>query len=426
LGLEESLKRYGLLTIGDGLVTQIPALVLSTAAGLLVTRTASEDGAHSLGQDLARQLARTPRALAVAGGFVLLLAIVPGLPALPFLVLGLVLLGVARLRSNAQDVEIAEKRGSIHAEGFIPVVSAWSVDVSSDLSPLASKRDGAPLYDALDALRAETFAELGAPLPPPDIRVNEELPAGHAALLLQEVPAQLVKVTEKGTKAAVAAIVEAARVLVRARAADFVGIGETQKLLDELEAIAPATVKHVVPKPISVVTLSEVLKRLVDEQVSIKDLRAILEALAAAPLSRQTDPDPADLADVVRTRLRRPMTYALTRGARELDAWLLDPTIEETIRRAIVRTDTGTTLALSPAAARDIKNAVAAAIALNASKPARYALSDPRSKRVVIAAADVRRHVRKLVEVEFPDLRVIAATEILPEIIVKPIARISP
>ncbi|MEO8799596.1 MAG: flagellar biosynthesis protein FlhA, partial [Polyangiaceae bacterium] len=130
LGLEESLKRYGLLTIGDGLVTQIPALVLSTAAGLLVTRTASEDGARSLGQDLARQLARTPRALAVAGGFVILLAVVPGLPALPFLVLGLALLGIARLRSNAQDVEIAEKRGSIHAEGFIPVVSAWSVDVS--------------------------------------------------------------------------------------------------------------------------------------------------------------------------------------------------------------------------------------------------------------------------------------------------------
>ena len=110
------------------------------------------------------------------------------------------------------------------------------------------------------------------------------------------------------------------------------------------------------------------------------------------------------------------MTYALTRGARELDAWLLDPTIEETIRRAIVRTDTGATLALSPSAARDIKNAVANAVSKSASP----------SKGVVIAAADVRRHVRKLVEVELPELRVVAATEILPEIVVKPIARISP
>ncbi|MEO8876565.1 MAG: FHIPEP family type III secretion protein, partial [Polyangiaceae bacterium] len=150
-----------------------------------------------------------------------------------------------------------------------------------------------------------------------------------------------------------------------------------------------------------------------DEQVSIRDLRAVLEALAATSASKN---DPPELTDAVRTRLRRPMTYALTRGARELDAWLLDPSIEETIRRAIIRSDSGPVLSLAPAAARDIKAAMADAISSRA----------PGALRVLLAPADIRRYVRKLLEADFPDLRVICAAELLPEIVVRPIARVSP
>ena len=416
LGLEESLKRYGLLTIGDGLVTQIPALVLSTAAGLLVTRTASEDAGRSLGLDLAHQLFRTPRALGVAGGFVLLLALVPGLPTVPFLLLGALLLAAALVRARSRDVEIAEKNAADLAHGFVPALAPWSLHVSRDLASVI-EREESDLVARLDALRSEIFAELGAPLPAPDLAVDDSLAASSFVLLLQEVPATVAVLDEADRKNPVDAILRAAGSLLRARAADFIGIAETQRLLDGLErAVSPAIAKNVVPKPISLITLTEVLRRLVDEQVSIRDLRGILEALAASPVSKHADPDPAELVEAVRTRMRRPMTYALTRGGRELEAWVLDPEIEETIRRAVTKTDAGAVLALAPSASRDIRSAFAHAISKR----------DASAPRVLLAPADVRRFVRKLVEADFPDVRVIAATEILPEIVVKPIARISP
>ncbi|MGH7327758.1 MAG: flagellar biosynthesis protein FlhA, partial [Polyangiaceae bacterium] len=415
LGLEESLKRYGLLSIGDGLVTQIPALVLSTAAGLLVTRTASEEEERSLGLDLAHQLFRTPRALGVAGGFVILLALVPGLPTIPFLVLGAALLGVAALRSRTRDAEIAEKKAADLVHGFVPALAPWSIHVSLDLDGLLEQRER-ELRSEIDSLRAEIFSELGAPLPAPDLAVRDSLAPSSFVLLLHEVPATVIVLTEADRKNPVSAIVRQAGSLLRSRAADFIGIAETERLLDGLAAISPAIAKNVVPRPISLVTLTEVLRRLVDEHVSIRDLRGILEALAASPLAKHADPDPAELAEAVRTRMRRPMTYALTRGSRELEAWVLDPEIEETIRRAITRTEVGSVLALAPSASRDIRSALAHAISKR----------DAEGLRVLLAPADLRRFVRKLVEADFPDVRVIAATEILPDVVVKPIARISP
>ena len=417
LSAEAALHRYGLLTIGDGLVTQIPALVLSIGAGLLVTRTASEEDAHSLGTDLAEQLLRTPRALAVAGAFVLLLALVPGLPTVPFALLGLALLAIARLRATAlqrRDVIGTADKTAADRDGFIPVVAPWSIEVGSNLAiTLGIPGSDHALAAALDTLRSDIFSVLGAPLPEAKIQVRESLGDAEVALSLQEVPARLFTLSATDLSDPTTAITREIAPLLRARAADFVGLGETQRLLDELSITQPATVRNVVPKPISLVTLTEVLKRLVDEQVSIRDLRAVLEALAATTASKN---DPADLAEAVRSRLRRPMTYALTRGARELDAWLLDPSIEETIRRAIIRSDAGPILSLAPAAARDIKAAMSDAISSRA----------PGALRVLLAPADIRRYVRKLLEADFPDLRVVCAAELLPEIIIRPIARITP
>ena len=413
LSLDVSLHRYGLLTIGDGLVTQIPALILSIGAGLLVTRTASEQGAQSLGSDLALQLLRTPRALGVAGGFVVLLALVPGLPTLPFLLLGILLLGGARLRATAlKQSQIQEGSAIDRAGAFVPIVAPWSIDLSSAIAKSLGDLDpDHALFAKLDQLRDDIFLDLGAPLPRADVRVRASLADSEIVLSLQEVPARVFKLTTAELADPVTAIAHAVEPLLRARAADFIGLGETQSLLDQLEAVAPATVRNVVPKPITLVTLAEVLRRLVDEQVSIRDLRAVLEALASSPKH-----DPADLVEAVRAKLRRPMTYALTRGARELDAYLLEPTVEETIRRGVIRSDTGSILSLAPAAARDIKGAFSEAISSR----------EPGALRVVLAPADIRRYVRKLLEADFPEVRVVCAAELLPEIVIRPIARISP
>ncbi|HEX7602041.1 MAG TPA: flagellar biosynthesis protein FlhA [Polyangiaceae bacterium] len=422
-----ALKRYGLLTIGDGLVSQIPALILSTAAGVLVTRTASEEPDTPLGEEISRQLFGTPKALRVAAIFVLLLAVVPGLPAAPFFVLGAALLLVARSRTRSlaredqQAITEPTQAPSVTKRGpqFVPMVTPWSVDLSEDLAPLLDDRrstegEAPGLRATVLALRDVLFAELGVPLPPPRIRVAPTLPARHVLLALHEVPARLIVIPKDATDDEVPALVgRQLAELLRTRASDFLGMSETQRLLDELEQFAPAVVRNVVPKPISLTLLADVLRRLVEEQVSVRDLRAILEALA---MVGGVDKDPLNLAEFVRGQLRRPMTYKLTRGAQLLAVVTMDPMIEDTIRRAVTRTPNGAFLTLPPPAARDVIAAIRRAVT-----EARAATEG--APPVLLTQPDIRRFVRKLIDVEMPDVSVVSFAELLPEVSLRPVAR---
>jgi len=419
-----ALKRYALLTIGDGLVSQIPSLVIATAAGVLVTRVASEEADTSLGSELASQIFGQPQALRVAGVFVLLLAAIPGLPAVPFLVIGALLLVGSRARAERLRVEsraepsepVQRRRGDAQAPRFVPVVVPWSLDVSADLAPLFEdelrggelKRAG--LRSAAAAIRELTFRELGVPLPPARLAVANELPPRHVVLSLAELPARVFTLPADLADSQVAeTVVTSALPLLHKRAADFLGLAETQQLLDQLEQIAPACVRQVVPKPISVIQLTEVLRRLVEERQSVRDLKGVLEALA---LIGHAEKDPANLAEFVRSQQRRAITHSLTRGGRELSVLVLDPAIEDAIRGAVTRTAAGSFLSLAPAAARDIVTAVRRALEpLGAAAPP------------LLTQPDIRRFVRKLVEIDLPELRVISYAELLPEITVKPSAK---
>jgi type III secretion protein V len=425
-----ALKRYGLLTIGDGLVTQIPALVLSTAAGVLVTRTASEEAGTPLGAELARQLFGIPRAMGVAAGFVLALALVPGLPAAPFLVLavGLAVAARARGKTLAHGRE-RERVGAPRdrADGqFIPVVVPWGVEVSEDLAPLLStrgarteereERDASILAVQLKGVRERLFAELGVPLPSPHLSVQRSLFAGHARIVLFEVPGPAIDVLGGQDEAEPAALVASnALTTLRLRAADFLGLAETQRLLDELEQLAPALVRSVVPKPVPLTLLSDVLRRLVEERVGVRDLRAVLEALVTVVNVSTTERDPLALSEHVRTQLRRPITFRLTGGAPQLGVYLLDPLIEETIRRAVTRTPSGAFLTLPPASARDVVASIGRAFGETAPPEGR--------PRVVLTQPDIRRFVRKLLELDFPEAEVVSFAELLPEVNLRPLAR---
>jgi type III secretion protein V len=414
----DALKRYGLLTIGDGLVSQIPALVLSTAAGVLVTRVASEDPDTPLGEELASQLFGMPKALKVASGFVLLLAIVPGLPPVPFLVLSALLFLVARTRTK--QIELAERRAATEPTrpaptgkretAFVPVVVPWSIEVSEDLAALLDDATETPgLRSEALGLRDVLFAELGVPLPSPRVRVVAGLPAKHAVVSLFEVPTRVLSIADEG--AAVTTIRDATADLLRARGGDFLGLAETQRLLDELEQFAPATVRNVVPKPVSLTLLTDVLRRLVEERVSIRDLRAILEALASLAT---TEKDPLTLTELVRAQLRRAMTFKLTRGATQLGVVLVDAMIEDTVRRAIQRTPAGAFLTLPPAAARDV---------IASFRRAAGEATAQGGAPVVLTQPDIRRFVRKLIESDLPDATVVSFAELLPEVTLRPLAR---
>jgi type III secretion protein V len=410
LDLPTALRRYGLLTIGDGLVTQIPALLLATAAGILVTRVPSEDPDTALGAELTAQVLGVPRALGAAGIVVSLLSLVPGLPTAPLLFTGVVLFGASRVAPGAlrrsREGATRAVEGARASGAFVPEVVPWSLDVSQDVS--AALRRELPALP--DRLRERVFRELGVLLPACRVGVDATLPDGHAVVSIREVPARVIEVT--GTRDAGEVVEREASALLLDRAADFLGISETKALLDRLEAVAPATVRQVVPKSIDVADLSEVLRSLVEEGVSVRDLSGILEALVRAP---EGDRTPAALAEHVRADLRRSMTWELTGGAGELDVVTLDPSIEDAVRGAISKTSAGSFLALAPAAAAEIVETVQAALGRIDPPLA----GDP----VLLTRPDIRRFVRELLEPSLPRVRVVAYSELLPEVRIKSRAR---
>ena len=197
--------------------------------------------------------------------------------------------------------------------------------------------------------------------------------------------------------------------LVRRYGYEFIGIQETQILIDGLERTHPALVREVVPKLVSPVLLTDVLKRLAEEQVSVRGLREILGALAEwAPVER----DPVALTEHVRSALRRQITAKYAGPSGSLPVFLLDPMIEETIRESIHKTPTGSYLALEPALSRDILAAVGRTMSAG---------SDGRSSS---RAPEIRRYVRRLVEAEYPQLAVLSYQELSPETQLQPLGRI--
>jgi type III secretion protein V len=416
LPLSTAIQRYGLLTIGDGLVTQIPALLLATAAGILVTRVASEEPGTALGTELSAQLLGVPRALLAAGVLVLGLAVVPGLPAMPFLMIGgaLVVTSQARTRSSRAS---RDRGHSAPADGesarFISAVVPWSIEIGGRVAVATERSDGG-LAALAERVRGRLFHERGVLLPPCHVSVTSALPEGGARVSIHEVPAASIATPEGlGVEEVPAFLEQQVLQVVQGRAADFLGTAETKALLDQLERRSPATVRQVVPAKIEVPALAALLRRLVEEEISIRDLAGVLEALGTV---RDPEADPLALAEHVRAELRRPLTWALTAGAAELEVILLDPVVEESIRAAITKTSAGSFLVLAPSAARDILGAVRRVIEDS---------SATATSAVVLTRPDIRRFVRQLLETELPRVRVVSFAELLPEVRLKTLGRVT-
>jgi type III secretion protein V len=342
--------------------------------------------------------------------------------------LGALLLVAARAR--AQQIHLEAQRalaeparkeppGTRRGPVFLPLVVPWSIDLGTDLAVLLEDEARgaevvrAGIFATTQQIRERIFAELGVPLPAARVRTNSVLPERHAVISLFEVPAKVIVLSPSAESAdGIAEIERASLALLRARAADFIGIAETQHLLDQLEQVAPALVRQTIPKPVTVSLLADVLRRMVEEHVSVRDLRAILEALSVVAA---TEKDPLNLTEFVRGQLRRATTYRLTSGRSELSVFLLDPGIEETIRHAITRTAAGSFLTLAPAAGRDVVAAIRRAVA---QAPDRAGAAN-----VILTQPDVRRFVRKLIEVDLPDASVVSFAELLPEIALRPLGK---
>ncbi|MEZ4254685.1 MAG: flagellar biosynthesis protein FlhA [Polyangiales bacterium] len=308
LGALESLKVYGLLTIGDGLVSQIPALLISTAAGLVVTRVSSEHDDSSLAGDIARQVLEQPRALAVAGVFLLVLAAIPGLPTIPFVVLGaLLLFGARRLRetpprtTGTDGAPAIPGRQAAAAPLSIPAV----VPISVDLGERLATDDHDAIQTALAELPRTLSLNWVFRYRSIRTRTNAQLPP-YAFTFVQEIPVGSGDVaTRHAGHPREAVVAQHTARAIRRRAAEFVGLQETQALSSE--RLYPALVRNAVPKPVSLQLLSEVLRRLVDEGVSIRPLREILRPRVPRAARKGTRWRSRSL---VRSTLKRHISFA--------------------------------------------------------------------------------------------------------------------
>jgi type III secretion protein V len=199
-------------------------------------------------------------------------------------------------------------------------------------------------------------------------------------------------------------------VAVRRYGYEFVGIQETQTLLDRLEKVQPALVREVVPKIVSPILLADILRRLAEERISLRNLREILGALAEwAPHER----DPVALTEHVRATLRRQITHQYAPDGKAIGVFLLEPLIEDTIREAVHKTASGSYLALEPALSRDIIQAVRSTIPSSATAP------------VVLTSADIRRFVKRLIETDMPAVAVLSFQELAPETELQPLGKIA-
>ncbi len=405
LDVGTAMTRYSILTIGEGMVAQIPALLGAMAAGLIVTRTADEEDKH-LGDSIRRQIASKPRVLVVAGAICLLMGAVPGFPLAVFGALALVFIGAGVLltpawREKLQRSRHPALRGIVKTLEPPAQVVATAIPQQRPSVPLLLRvpaavlaADEAPqLTRTLEEVLEEFQLGLGLTLP--RIHVHGIPGAGERwQLLAYEVP------IVEGTLPAEphVALAEPLRQALRRHAPLFLGLQDTTNLLTRASIDSPDVVKEVL-RALPLQRVADVLRRLVGESISIRNLRDILEALSEAG---QRDKDAHNLAEFARVALRRQISHQVAPEGR-LGAVLLQPALEDLLRQAVRVSGGVAQLALDPEAARRISGAIATSVARH--RPA-----------AVLTSIDVRWHLRKLIEPECFDTPVLSYHELMPSL----------
>lgn len=456
LSFAQAISTYTILTVGEGLTTQIPALLLSTAAGIIVTR--SGNGGASLGGDLMRQLTALPRVLYIVSIVLFLLALF-GLPPLVPSVLGLggLYLGWRMERSQKAELQAQKvvedgqrKERDKGPESALALIGVDTVELELGvgLVPLASGRAGQDLIQRISALRRQIAAELGLVLPSVRVRDNLELglnqyririrggevahgelrpdrflAMGQGELMVEgQVPTtdpvfglKAHWIGEEGRDRAELqgwTVIDAGSVMVthlaesvRSHAFEILGRQDLKAMVDHVRKTHPAIVEELLPDLLSLGEIQRVLSNLLRERVSIRDLPTILEAMADQARSSR---DPEMLTEAVRQAIGRTIVHPyLNTGV--LHALVLSPEVEAEMRSSIERTDTGTFLNLDPDTAQSILS--------NLREAMKVAPSGVRA--VVIASPWIRLYFKRLTERLMRDLAVVSYAEISSDIAVK-------
>ncbi len=462
LPVGEAVQRYCLLTVGDGLVSQLPALLISTATGLVVTRAASET---NLGRDVASQMLTQPRAVLIAAGVVLAMGLVPGLPKFSFFLIGGLagLVGYYLLRKPAAahrgEEEEEGQPGPEAAESFEELIHTdrLGIELGYGLLGLADAAAGGKLPGVIKGVRRQAAERWGLLLPPVRIRDNLKLPPNQYIIRLKGVqigqgevqprrmmamktradapPLEGLAATDPvfGLEAwwieprmrAIAeargyTVVEPSTVIathlseiINAHTAELLSRQDVHDLIERLRDTEPAVVNDLIPDLASVGEVQQVLRALLAERIPIKDLSSILEALAdGMRMTQQLD----QAIELVRMHLGRTICGQYTDEENTLHVLTLSPQVEEQIQSSVTEAAGGTICAPPPEFVQELVRQLHEGM---------QQLAAMGHEPVVLTAPQVRRYVRALVGQELPTLAVLSHAEIVADVRVKNIATIT-
>ncbi len=464
MSVTDALETYSILTIGNGLVAQIPALLISISAGMVVTRVASEDGETNLGQDIAEQILSQPKAIGVASTVLFVMALIPGLPTIPFLILsavtGFISYGLFRGAKKAQTKE-RDAPATLGAEPQITITLPIFVQVGLDLAPWVDLQTpvGQAFYRKLTDLRNTLYVQLGIIFPPIQIAANQPRAADQNFVIwLNEVPVARGRVRTESVlansdveklracgitgeetanpatgkpacwiprgdlanaQAAGFQVWDTHEVLtlhlasfLRSHAHEFIGLQEVQWTLAAIKKHYPALVDEVVPKPVSLQQLTEVLKLLAEAEVSIRDMKAILQCLADYGHAVH---DSNDLAERVRVALRRKICFSVTDGKPLLFLYQLDGGLQDLFHNCIRQNANGPYLSMDPESIDLVVKAAQKEIGK---------LPPTAQRPAIVTDKEIRRFVKRVLSRDFPDLQVLSYEELAPEMNVQVLGKI--
>jgi len=460
--LTQALQSYSLMTIGDGLVSQIPALLISTSAGIVVTRAASKE---NLGTDLTRQLFTNPKALYIASGTLFLFGVTPGLPAIPFFILSAVVgsigFGLKKERELEETLEAESDEAQLPAptekiETYLQV-DPLELEIGYNLIALVDTEQGGDLFDRITAMRKQIALEYGIIVPP--IRVRDNLQLGAEEYLIKirgndvaqdqimmghflamnagnvEQPLSGHKTIEPAfgleavwiredqrqeAELSGYTVVEPSAVLathlmevIRKHADKLLGRQEVQQLLDNLKKDYPAVVGELVPDQLSLGAIQKVLQNLLREGIPVRDMVSILETLADyASLTKNVDV----LTEYVRYSLSDTIAKLYRGEDGIIRAITLDPRIEQAITASLQKQKQASeNLGLAPAVIQNIFRSVAENVDVAGSLG---------EHPVIIFSPTIRAYFKKLIESQFPDVAVISFGELPPEIQIESIGKV--
>jgi len=471
----QAAQTYTLLSIGEGLVTQIPSLLISLTAGIVTTRVSSEKKDSPLGKEISSQMLSQPKAIMLAAFVLFIMGWIKGFPTTIFSVISIIVAIIgytvyynkkksdakasagmtsAKVETDIEGHSVIRGGGDDYAL-TLPVILEVGRNLSSAIKK--DKQGMTFIDDMIPKMRHALYQDLGVRFPGVHVRTDSpNLEPDEYSIYLNEVPIVRGKIVENAILTTETAenlrrynipfsttknslgqpsvwvdykyqeILQKAGIkfwkpldvmilhlsyFYRQHAAEFIGIQEVRGILEFVEKSYPDLIKEVT-RLVPLQKLTEIFKRLVQEQISIKDLRTILEALSEWA---QSEKDTVLLTEYVRSSLKRYVSYKYSQGQSILSVYLLDPEIEDMVRGAIKQTSAGSYLALDPDSVQLIMHSMRTTVA-----PTPAGGQPP----VLLTAIDVRRFVRKLIEGEFPDMAVVSYQEIVPEIRIQPLGRI--